>query len=299
MSCELVIDKSSHSQKARIAKEQNRISIDAKALAAARQMKDDDDDPDVMPEVNIAYGILKVPNVVAEEKDGAVHYPSVWVTIPLYRQPRYVLLTSFFPLFVLNLFSLSIFRIDRGDERSSRVATVITILLALFAFMPTIRQQAPIANVTFLDVCVIGSVVIMGFVMADSVFPPSEPWIFPGLSIALLAIGTGILIIRTLYFEFHTKPELDKFKGLGKKRSSNTLAVEKWHCIDFDPTKDFSEPKKPGKDAKKQNECIFIGPYPEKKKYRTRWDGYFDLLDVDGNGLLSADDIAGGVAVNS
>lgn len=32
--------------------------------------------------------------------------------------------------------------------------------------------------------------------------------------------------------------------------------------------------------------------------YRNRWDAYFDLLDVDGSGFLSGDDIAGGVAVN-
>lgn len=208
-----------------------------KAIKEAREHRYGDDDPDNMPEANIAYGELKIPEPQAEEKEGCLYYPSIWVTIPIYRQPGYVLLTTFLPLFMLNLFSLSIFRVDRGDERASRVATIITLLLALFAFMPTFRQQAPIQTITFLDLCVIGSVGIMGFVMLDSVFPPNNEWIYPIICIAFLAIGTAYLLMKSLRFWLVKKPKMDSFQGQCEKRDSHHLDINLWHS-GFEPDKD-------------------------------------------------------------
>lgn len=224
----------------RIAREAAQRERDANNIAAIRQARErqyGDDDPNNMPDANIAYGELKIPAAQPEEKEGCLNYPSIWMTIPIYRQPGYVLLTTFLPLFILNLFSLSIFRVARDEERASRVGTLITLLLALFAFMPSFRQQAPIATLTFLDVCVIGSVGIMGFVMLDSVFPPNNQWIYPIISIIFLALGTSYLLVQSWRFWFIRKPKLDSFQGQCEKRDSHHLDINLWHSA-FDPTKD-------------------------------------------------------------
>jgi hypothetical protein len=51
-----------------------------------------------------------------------------------------VLLNSFGPLLLLNFISLGVFMFDY-DDVGSRMGTIVTILLALFAFLPSYRYD--------------------------------------------------------------------------------------------------------------------------------------------------------------
>lgn len=166
-----------------------------------------------------------------------VYYPAMYMTIPIYREPEYVILTSCVPLFFLNLFSLGVFLIERSDY-TGRLGLVITVLLALFAFLPTFRQESPLATITSLDLCVFGSVVVMLFVVLDSIFIPSHSWanyFFPILSLLLVMSAFGFILVKYIKYRM-IKGEYDTFKGNGDKRYSSTLDIKNWKAR-FTPKK--------------------------------------------------------------
>jgi hypothetical protein len=60
----------------------------------------------------------------------------------MYRMPFVALFTIFFPLWNLSLYSLFMYYQDITDY-SMRIANSITIILSVFAYIPTIREQLP------------------------------------------------------------------------------------------------------------------------------------------------------------
>jgi hypothetical protein len=59
----------------------------------------------------------------------------------MYKHPYISLMTIFFPLWSLSLYNLFMF--FQGNDLSMRISNGATLVLALFAFIPTIRDQLP------------------------------------------------------------------------------------------------------------------------------------------------------------
>lgn len=221
------------------------VDMNLKALVRTHMERNREhmDDPDGLPEMNIAYARLEAcrPSTPPEIKEGGeaqepgqeagqiAYFPAVWVTIPIYREPNYILLSSVFPLLVLNLFSLCIFLVD-PQAYTDRLSIVITILLALFAFLPTYRAKAPLADTTSLDLCVFGSIVIMVLVMLDSQIAglghlsdaqrSGVRWLFAGISITIVV--AGCLFFSGRYYQYRKTKKLtrDVVQQMTRKRSS-------------------------------------------------------------------------------
>lgn len=210
---------------------------DKKAVANALKPRPGDDDPDNMPDFRIAYGLVDLPFSNPETKQ-VEYFPSMSMSIPVYRHPEYILLTAVFPLFILNIFTIASFRLEHEDF-SGRLSIVITILLALFAFLPTFHQETPFATITSLDVCMFGSVMIMAFVLFESLFIRSSAhglYIFPAVSVALLVAGVGYFLVKYIIFR-KGKGKWDAFKGNAEKRYSTAFDHSLWHVV-FSP-KDY------------------------------------------------------------
>jgi len=108
-------------------------------------------------------------------------------------------LSSCIPLLLLNILSCCIFAVDRLDF-TSRLGIIVTILLALFAFLPTYRQQIPIPTITALDVALFASVFIMLLTAVDSLVGSVDTNNTSSLGhYILLGISVAIVLGMTVY----------------------------------------------------------------------------------------------------
>jgi len=180
--------------------------------------KGEEDTVDEMPDLNIAYGLLLPPWTPEEGKSNIVYYPVTKMRIPLFREPEYVLLSSCLPLFVLNVTSLGIFAVNAADY-GTRLGNIITILLALFAFLPTYRAQVPNPTITSLDVAMFASVIVLFLIIVDSVMDTvvhNPYFILQVISGAIVLLVNGYFIV--MYAKYlRNKEKIEKFMGDGKK----------------------------------------------------------------------------------
>jgi len=103
-----------------------------------------------------------------EKKDGA-YYPRVFFQFTLYRHPNTYICTSVIPLFLLNLCAIAVLFIPR-DDFSDRMSAIVTLLLALFAFFPVIRNDLPkVAYLTTLEYSVYQSIGIIFLILVESI----------------------------------------------------------------------------------------------------------------------------------
>jgi len=198
---------------------------------------DESEEVDYISDLNVAYGRIKPPRTPPEIKvdKKEIYFPVVKIRIPLFREPEYVLLSSCIPLLLLNIISMCIYILDPVESFSDRLGSVITVLLALFAFLPTYREQIPVATITSLDVAIFVSIAVLFLVMMDSVIGTYE-YITDGghatIAIVSAALIFGITLyigIRYVYYRV-IKKELEKFEGGGSICSHEFNPVE-WNCV--------------------------------------------------------------------
>jgi len=105
-----------------------------------------DKDVECIPEYDIAWvhSSITRPPEAKKNRDGIayVSYPTVIVSLSLYRHPDYLVFSIVFPLLLLNVFTLSSFGVDSSDI-GTKLGILVTILLALFTFTFTIRDKIP------------------------------------------------------------------------------------------------------------------------------------------------------------
>jgi len=110
------------------------------------------------------------PPIVAKENNNfgvtSPSYPKITWTICLYREPEYELFSSLMPMLVLLIVFMGIFLLDHSDT-ADRLALIITVLLAFFAFLPSYRSQMPSRpQMTMMDWNIVFSVIVIlcGFI---------------------------------------------------------------------------------------------------------------------------------------
>jgi len=120
------------------------------------------------------FDIKKAPHyrsveIQREEKKDGAYYPRVYFLFSLYRHPNTYICTSIIPLFLLNLCAIAVLFIPR-DSFSDRMSAIVTLLLALFAFFPVIRNDLPkVAFLTTLEYSVYQSIGIIFLILVESI----------------------------------------------------------------------------------------------------------------------------------
>jgi len=128
---------------------------------------------DLLPEFNIATNASYVVFPEPERKDypeGAIYYkPVVEYYIYLFRQPGYVVLSTAAPLFMINLATLACLAFP-PDAFSDKMSIIVTLMLALFAFMPSLRSFIPkVPYLTILEYQLYFVLGIMFLVLIESI----------------------------------------------------------------------------------------------------------------------------------
>jgi hypothetical protein len=103
---------------------------------------------DRIPEYNLALSDIEISRPMEAKVDPKTHkwlyvyYPTTIVHIPLYREPENLIFSVVMPLWVLNLFTLSVFLLE-GSDFATKLSILVTIILAVFAFTFVVRSILP------------------------------------------------------------------------------------------------------------------------------------------------------------
>ena len=104
-----------------------------------------------------------------------IYYPAIIFTMGFFKSPFLMVINAYFPMLMLSLLGLMIFKQDA--DTGERIANISVILLAYIAFIPTVRSIVP--QVTY-------------FTLADAI-------------LFFNFLGTGVLMLETAFLEEHTK----------------------------------------------------------------------------------------------
>jgi len=137
------------------------------------------------------------------------------------------------PLLVSNLLALSVFA-QTDSNFGSRWSNIITILLALFAFMPSLRDKIPnTPQMTLSDKLVFGNVIVVTFVSLNALLRQYFNEII--ISFVLFAIacafsGTMVLYFLFRYFayRFQSRTGEEYLVKYENKKKSEDVDAEEW-----------------------------------------------------------------------
>ena len=97
----------------------------------------------------------------------ARYFPVIVYRIPIYRQPFHVIRTMVAPLLICDFGTILVFRMrllpPPHSNYNDRISTLVTVLLALFAFLTYARSALPDVPVsTWMDTVIFQSNLIFG-----------------------------------------------------------------------------------------------------------------------------------------
>ena len=118
------------------------------------------------------------------------YYPAVVYRVPLLRHPFPVIRNMIIPLLITNFATISTFRMrvfpPPHEGFNERTATLVTILLALFAFLSAAHSALPDLPVnTFMDQVIFYSIIVTFFGLLDNM------WAYETVAWAALTIKDG------------------------------------------------------------------------------------------------------------
>jgi CO dehydrogenase/acetyl-CoA synthase epsilon subunit len=169
------------------------------------------DKMDRIPEYDIAYKLSSIsrpaePKVTDPKKpeENFVSYPTTVINLKFYRQPEYLIWTVVFPLFLLNMFTLSSFGV--GDV-GTKLSILVTGLLALFAFTFTLRDKIPsVPYLTGLEKQILLTSIILflaGLELILSYFIHNKETGLNILRNTIIGIDITLYITYSIYFVVH------------------------------------------------------------------------------------------------
>jgi len=170
---------------------------------------------DRLPEYDIKVD-ESVAELKAEQKEGAkgapplyYYYPVVVYRVKMIRDPWHLIFCVFFPLTILQLLSLALFMQD--PDVNSKLGNIGTVMLALLAYLPTVRADfPPVAYFTLCDVLVYSSVALNTLALLETVlrnFWSYEHLTFVcfGLALLVFLLNAGSLIKHCITHEIDRK----------------------------------------------------------------------------------------------
>ena len=118
------------------------------------------------------------------------YYPAVVYRVPLLRHPFPVIRNMIIPLLITNFATISTFRMrvfpPPHEGFNERTATLVTILLALFAFLSAAHSALPDLPVnTFMDQVIFYSIIVTFFGLLDNM------WAYETVAWAALTVDQG------------------------------------------------------------------------------------------------------------
>ena len=124
------------------------------------------------------------------KKSNSWYYPAVVYRVPLLRHPFPVIRNMIIPLLITNFATISTFRMrvfpPPHEGFNERTATLVTILLALFAFLSAAHSALPDLPVnTFMDQVIFYSIIVTFFGLLDNM------WAYETVHWAALTVKQG------------------------------------------------------------------------------------------------------------
>lgn len=141
-----------------------------------------------------------------ETEEKLAYYQYAHFVIPMYRQPFVALFTIFLPLWSLSLYSLIMYY-QSTSNYSMRIANGMVIVLSVFAYVPTIRDQLPSTpNLLFAEILIYFIVftfilnLIQGYIVSN--YDPTtysmkwneDPFFLTALAINIISVGSVIVL---------------------------------------------------------------------------------------------------------
>jgi hypothetical protein len=161
---------------------------------------------DRIPEYDFAISQTSITRPMETKKENGrflyVYYPITTVTMQFFRHPEYLVFSVVIPLLLLNLFTLSSF-ILQPDEVSDKLAILVTILLALFAFTFTVRQSIPsVPYLTGLEKQIFVSVIILFFAGLEAIvsYITTETSVQVYLRNVIIGVDVAIVVLYSIIF---------------------------------------------------------------------------------------------------
>jgi len=249
----------------------------------------DSNEFDKVVDFNVALGQIPLPRAQQTQSgpDATPTFPALVCEIPLYREPQFVLLNSFVPLFLLNVFTLGVFMIEPSEDAiSDRLSVLITIVLAAFVF-PGYRVQTPnLAQLTALDIYILLSVTGMLLAFVDSAVAAlyGEVVLFRIIlfSISVLAVMAIPFYAFYRYLRYHfLKHMYDKGSGASHgylltrqisvpnkvTRSAESFQESAWALNKYEPTPESNDKANSSlshKDKQKEKYALLNSPSDSK-----------------------------------
>jgi hypothetical protein len=209
---------------------------------------------DRIPEYDFAISQTSITRPMETKKEDGrflyVYYPITTVTMQFFRHPEYLVFSVVIPLLLLNLFTLSSFILE-PDEVSDKLAILVTILLALFAFTFTVRQSIPsVPYLTGLEKQIFVSVIILFFAGLEAIVSyitsdaPAQIYlknVIMGVDFAIVILYAVIFCIQ--YAVFKTRchkfsKENDEFAATQTVKMQSVQPDFKWsECVGGGPLK--------------------------------------------------------------
>jgi len=161
---------------------------------------------DRIPEYDFAISQTSITRPMETKKEEGrflyVYYPITTVTMQFFRHPEYLVFSVVIPLALLNLFTLTSFVLE-SDAVSDKIAILVTILLALFAFTFTVRQSIPsVPYLTGLEKQIFLSVIILFFAGLEAIvsYVTTDSSIQIYLKNVIMGVDIAIVILYSIVF---------------------------------------------------------------------------------------------------
>jgi hypothetical protein len=161
---------------------------------------------DRIPEYDFAISQTSITRPMETKKEAGrflyVYYPVTTITMQFFRHPEYLVFSVVIPLLLLNLFTLSSFVLE-PDDVGDKLAILVTILLALFAFTFTVRQSIPsVPYLTGLEKQIFVSVIILFFAGLEAIvsYITTETSVQVYLRNVIIGVDVAIVVLYAVVF---------------------------------------------------------------------------------------------------
>jgi len=170
---------------------------------------------DRIPEYNLALNDIVITRPMEAKIEPKtlkwlyVYYPTTIVHIPLYREPENLIFSVVMPLWVLNLFTLSVFLLE-GSDFATKLSILVTIILAVFAFTFVVRSILPqVPYITDLENQILISLLVLfvsgigsvaEYLTADESMLLTK-YISGGISVAVVFISFLVFVIQYIVYK--------------------------------------------------------------------------------------------------
>jgi len=191
---------------------------------------------DRLAEYRIAYPLCSVELMQESKKnpktgESYFYYPKIKISFAFIREPWHMLLTVIFPIIMLDLISLVIFATE--NSLSDRIGNIATLMLALLAYLPTVRSEIPyVPYFTFCDNVIYSCIFINALCLLEAFIVNYVE--HEAITIVTAVIAVGIFLTLCFYIlvncikHLRFKKKWTKIVFVEVKQASNKFHAEEW-----------------------------------------------------------------------